>query len=763
MTTQTQQNQTKEWNLEDYLDLVLRRKFIILSVFVVIFSIVLAYSLTRPDIYSASVTFSTEQSPDAGLGSSAMPFYYYQMSKPIEYYLALKNSGLFNDKVVTAALQDSILLANGGVTAEKIYSLIGRISLSKEEYSDLMYMSVSAYDPIVAYRIVDIASLAYKDRAREIQEEQARTTVEYVTRQVELSERNLEQSERALQEFTSKTKFTTTNVNEGIIQRLNEIENKITELSTQRQLAQANLDVYNERLSHFETKLAKSLWENESIELTQMKREIEQLQNQKNALEENNGSQRQIAQLQNEIADRKQNLRDAVMKQATDGTHTQGSDNEFQEMAVYQERKIEEELNLFTLKNQERFYISLRDKYRTQHPNMLEHSIELAKLQRARSVNTTLYNFLIQKGEEAKIKAATGTGGIKVISPPAIPEQPNPKNTMRDIFVGVILGLGLGIGLAFGLDLLDQSIHTPEDIEKHLGISAIGTIPHIDSVAKKKDSVGLPAIQARRNGHASKNGDINERAFQLLPLLGSKNPLVEAYRNLRTDLQFVNVDDPIKSLMLTSSTPGEGKSLNTANLAISFAELGKNVLVVDCDMRKPMQHNIFQLEKTLGVSDFLARDLDVDSIIKKTAITNLSLVTAGTSPPNPAEMLDSKKMTQLVPLLAERFDLVLYDTPPLIAVSDPKILAPKVQNVLLVVRVGKANFRLVKDAYSRLDKVDAKVIGAVLNGVGTKKGYGYYSRYNYYHNAEYYASSSDKKPEPKKKKPYSKPRLFKTS
>lgn len=765
MPPDTNAQHGKEWNLEDYLDLVLRRKVIILAVFFVVFVIALAYALTRPDIYSSSVTFSTEQTQDGGLGSSMPSYYFYQMQKPIEYYQAVMNSGLFRDKVLKAALHDSILLDNGGLTAEQIYGLLGRISLSKEEHSELMYMSTSAYDPIVAYRIVDIASIAYKDRSREIQEEQARATVEYVSKQVALAEESLENAERQLEEFKSKTKFTAVNVNDGIILRLNEIENKITEISTQRELAQANLDVYNERLGHFEEQYGTSLWDDESQEIVWLRQEIEQLQNQKNTLEENNASSRQVQQLAADIDERKQRLRDAVLKRSAENPSAQKAISEQQELTVYQERKIEEELNLFTLKNQERYYTSLRDTYRKQHPNLLEHSIELAKLQRAKTVNATLYNFLIQKGEEAKIKAATGTGGVKVISPPAIPERPIPKNTMRDIFVGVILGLGLGIGLAFLLDLMDQSIHTPEDIEKHLALSTIGTIPHIDYVTKKADrDKKSPVFKDRRNGKPIKDG-VNERIFQLLPMLGSKNPLVESYRNLRTDLQFVNVDEPIKSIMFTSAAPGEGKSLNTANLAISFAELGKRVLIVDCDMRKPVQHKIFQLEKSPGISDYMARELTIDEIVQKTAISNLSLLAAGTSPPNPAEMLDSHKMTELIAQLAERFDLVIYDSPPLIAVSDPKILALKVKNVLLVVRVGKVNYRLVKDAYSRLDKVDAKVIGAVLNGVGTKRGYGYYSRYNYYHHAEYYYTSSgdNKSNDRRRKKSYIKPQLFKSS
>ena len=754
----------KEWNIEDYLDLVLRRIWYILAVFAVVFSLVVVYSLTRPNVYRATTTFSLEQDEDMGLGSSRPYYYYYNQSKPIEYYQAMIGSGRYREKIVTAAAEDSVLQSIDVYNQDMLYSAMGSIGISKEEYSDLMFMSVQALDPVVAYRVADIAANAFKDRSREIQEEKAQNTIEYVYAQVSLAENNLEQAERDLQEFKARTKFTVSGENDGILQRLNEIENKITEIETQRQLAQANLNVYNERLAEYQkANDVPGVFESSSPEAEQLRRDIDDLESQKYTLVENRGSRLQISRLDQEIAEKKQLLRRAILNsQVSSPMDAPRPEGEDAEISVYRQRKIDEELTLYSLKNQERFYRNLRNNYRKQHPNMLEHAIELARLQRAKTVNETMYNFLIQKGEEAKIKAATGTGGVKIIAAPGIPNSPIPQKTMRNILFGVIFGLGLGVGLAFVLDFFDRSIHMPEEIERQLQINVIGTIPNIDrAAAKSKRRPAAPVMMDKRNGTNGEAKEINERTLQLLPFLGAKNPLNEAYRNLRTDLQFVNVDHQICRLIITSSAPGEGKSITTANLAISFAELGKRVLVVDCDLRKSMQHEIFKLHKKPGISDFLAKSLELPDIIQASMFNNLDVIAAGTSPPNPAEMLGSQKMAQLIERVCDDYDLVIFDTPPLIAVSDARVLAPLVKNVLLVVRAGQTKVHIARDAVARLQKVDAHTVGAVINGVGSKKGYDYY-RYNYYYNYDYYYSDNGEKKKKSKKKPYTKPQLFKS-
>lgn len=749
-------NQNKEWGLEDYIGLFLRRRWIILTIFAVVFAAALYYSLTRPKVYSASTTFSIdEQAQFSGLNSNTrmMPSYWRSgPGKPLEYYQALIGSRPYRDKVLRGAFTDSMLQVNGGISAEEVLAVIGNLSINKEEFSTLLYLGVRAFDPVVAYRIADIASNAFRDRAGEVEVEQAKNVVEYVDSQIREAEIKLDKAEKDLQHFSNKTKFVVTDQNSGIIQRLNEYENKITEIETQLKLAQANLETYNIRLARFDGNAAPGLMDVESDQVKQLRVKLSALEDQQHKLMESaEGDAYRIRELDAQIKSIKGQLRRTLLD-ATDNKSDQvlmGSEEN--EYAVLRERKITEELNVYSLQNEDKYYKTLRDNFLNQHPNMLEDALQAAKLRRAKTVASNLYSFLIQQGEEAKIRASTGTGGLLIVSPPLMPLEPIPQNKMRNIFIGLILGLGLGFGVAFLLDMLDKSMRSPDDVKRHTGLAVIGTIPNLEGTPRRKSDMPAKRDPKRATfGGFSKNGQ-GMRNYLLLPNIGTKNPLIEAYRNLRTDLQFVNVDEPLKKLMLTSATPGEGKTQTTANLAISYSELGHNILIVDCDLRKPKQNQVFEVQRSPGLTDYLARDVPLADIVKTTGIPNLQLIPSGTTPPNPAEMLGSNKMSQLIAEVESMYDFILFDTPPLIAVSDAKILAPKIKNVLVVIRSGKTNYQIIQDAKERLEKVDARLVGAVLNGVETKKGYGYYYRYNYYYNNYYSEDGSKKKSRSKRK------------
>ena len=228
-------------------------------------------------------------------------------------------------------------------------------------------------------------------------------------------------------------------------------------------------------------------------------------------------------------------------------------------------------------------------------------------------------------------------------------------------------------------------------------------------------------------------------------MIQSKEPVVDAYRHVRTNIQFANVDSALKRIMITSSIPGEGKTLTAANLAISFAELGKRILVVDCDLRKSHQHILFNIRKSPGLSDYLAHNIALEKTIYMTHVPNLYVMPAGTTPPNPAEMLASAKMETLIQTLEQNFDFVIYDTPPIIAVTDPVILSRKVGNVIQVVRFGKTNRHVVGDSLNRLRNVNSDVLGVIFNSMQKAKGYGYY-KYDYsYYQSSYYSEETPKK------------------
>ena len=216
---------------------------------------------------------------------------------------------------------------------------------------------------------------------------------------------------------------------------------------------------------------------------------------------------------------------------------------------------------------------------------------------------------------------------------------------------------------------------------------------------------------------------------QLITLSNPRSPLSEAYRTLRTNLEFTSLDKPIRSMVVTSAAPEEGKSTTLANLAVVLAQAGRKVIVVDCDLRRPALHKIFDVPSGAGFTDMM-RD---DSLLKKpplaaTSVDNLKLLASGTIPPNPAELLASKRMDDVIAALLKIADMVLFDAPPVIAVTDAAVLASKVDAVLLVVSAGKTKRDHARKAKALLDKVNAHLIGTVLNNVKGEAGmYQYYA------------------------------------
>ncbi|MDR3587310.1 MAG: CpsD/CapB family tyrosine-protein kinase [Desulfosporosinus sp.] len=227
-------------------------------------------------------------------------------------------------------------------------------------------------------------------------------------------------------------------------------------------------------------------------------------------------------------------------------------------------------------------------------------------------------------------------------------------------------------------------------------------------------------------------------AYSLISLEQTKSPISEAFRMLRTNVQFANVDSKVKKIMITSSGPGEGKSFTVANLAVSMAQSGKTVIVIDADLRKPVQHKLFGLNNGEGLSVVLAQGQDYRECIQETAVPGVMVLTAGLIPPNPAELVGSRRMKRLIEEVSKQFDIVLIDTPPIIAVTDAAIIAQEVDGVVLVLASGEVNKANAQRAKELLDNVGSKILGVVLNKVNTKIG-------NYYCGNYYDANEPKKK------------------
>lgn len=216
---------------------------------------------------------------------------------------------------------------------------------------------------------------------------------------------------------------------------------------------------------------------------------------------------------------------------------------------------------------------------------------------------------------------------------------------------------------------------------------------------------------------------------KLIAKLEPKSPITEQYRTIRTNIQFASVDKEIKSITVTSTGPGEGKSTTIANLAVVFAQQGKKVLLIDADMRKPTVHYTLQLPNTIGLTNILTKQVSLKDAVRETDVEGLFAVTSGPIPPNPAELLGSASMEQLIAEITDLFDLVLFDTPPLLVVTDAQILADKTDGTILVISSGKTDREQAMKAKSMLNSTKGKLLGAVLNNKKQDKSTHYYYYY----------------------------------
>ncbi len=371
----------------------------------------------------------------------------------------------------------------------------------------------------------------------------------------------------------------------------------------------------------------------------------------------------------------------------------------------------------------------------------------LAKLLRDDKVGADTYTFLLQQGEQASITAASTLGNISIVDPAKTAEKPIRPKTALYLLGGFLLALMCGTAGAFTAEFIDDTIKDTDTAKRVFGTSLLAVIPYLYG-------------GDRRDGGKRAIAPLAMRERSLVVHLEPKSPAAETFRSLRTAVHFAAVSRKQQQVFtITSTFPSEGKSTVAANLAATIAQTGGRTLVIDCDLRRPSLHEIFGCEKVPGISDVLAGDRDVDNVIRSTGVSGLDFISAGTIPPNPSELIGSEPMSRLIDLLSERYDRVIIDAPPVLAVTDAPLLTAASNMVVLVNAVGKVPAKAALRVREVLDTVGASVIGVVMNdqttsGMGYGYGYGY--GYNYYH---YYGEKDQSE---KERKPWWK-RLFNRS
>ena len=317
-------------------------------------------------------------------------------------------------------------------------------------------------------------------------------------------------------------------------------------------------------------------------------------------------------------------------------------------------------------------------------------------------------------------EGGTSPNYLTIIEPAQVSFKVVSPNVTTNVLLAAAIGFALAFGAALLLEYLDDTVKSPDDFETFANLPTLGSI-----------------VRIKRNNPS----DV------LVGAQGLFSPFSESYRLVRTNLQFMAIDQSLKSIMITSPNPGEGKSTTVANLAIIMAQADLRTIVVDADLRKPTTHKLFGLSNSIGLTDLLRTpEYNIEHYLKSTDFEHLQVITTGPLPPNPAELLGSQRMVELLARLEELADVVIFDSPPVMAVTDGLILANRVNGVMLICKAKKTRLKTIEDTLQRLKSANAHLLGGVLNQVAKGESYNYYSQNYGYHSAQSSASPQGSKP-----------------
>jgi tyrosine-protein kinase Etk/Wzc len=749
------EEQSQDFDVSGFIRAFFKGKWIILTLFTVsiLTSMFIAYS--QPNVYESStslilknpvnnasviVSFSAERNAE-DRSNEIQILKSRTLGEEVAYELVqavYKNPNMRDDTLdIIKSPQGSI--ASIDVIAARVQNGVG-VNLSKT--GTFMEISFRALNPDEAALISRTIVKVYENRKRKSSSKAASTLRLFLQEQLEQKKSLLLESEEKLQRYMEDQRVVAIGEESNrMIGRYSDALAKVDEANVMLNALTASLNAYKQEMTALEPKLPDAAVQASTENYTKIFQQViaqKQIERDKilsDPNQDNQNVQSQLKQFDAEIEVYKQKLQKEFEQQVKQGYSNINYPEYYQDVA---KKKLATELEIIGIQSRLTAYRKLAEEYDKAFLKTPSKNIEFARLQRNTQTFQELYNLLEKRYQEALISEEQTPSAIEIVDL-AIP-NPNPVAPKRivTIIFGVVIGLFLGVGIVTLIHFLDRSIHTPEQAEK-IGalLSTIPVIETFDENIRAKASTNVKVIE----GPESESRKI---ASHLVTHFDPKSSVSEAYRALRTSLLFSRVsaarEDGAKigSLFgVTSSAPKEGKSTTISNLAITVAQGGQKVLLIDCDLRRPVLHAVFGYNKEPGITNYLVGRALIDDVIRNSPIRNLDIITSGTIPPNPSELIGSVKMKEFMAQMQQRYDVVLIDTPPVIAVTDAQIVSNLVDGMILIVSSGTTQTELAKRSKDLILKVGGKVIGMVLNNFDIYNTYGsyykYYRYYNYYY------------------------------
>ena len=737
----------KQVTLNDYLRILARRKWLILFTFLCLTASAVAFSLLMTPVYQACTTIMIEE-------EGRMEDYIFTVSSMMRPDSKLKNHvEIIKSRTLAEAVVRAVLDSPHGRILEKMAPDKNGTFVTKDQLTravqenltvapvrdtDLIAIRMSAPNRVIAAFLANAVASQYHKKSLQTSRGQISEVREFLENQLNIVRDSLLLAEEAKKEYMQTEAVSALpDETKELVKQLAEFESLLNEAkieleSNQRRLAymKAQLDEKKgtllDEITQISTPVIQNL-RNKMAELEAMRAEYAS-----QGVEETHPKLQQIL---NRIKETKNKLV-AETSQLVSRKLTLKDPLGYSQDLLGDILSLEIEIQSLSAKAE-----GLRkivNRYYARMNTLPEKSLRLARLERSTRAGENIYLMLKEKYEEARIKEAGQIGNVRIVDKAVPPEHPIKPKSKLNVLLGALLGILLGAGIALLLESLDTSIKTMEEVEA-LELAALGHVPKIKETEEYRRRI--KSVKAVADQEATKV------ASHLITHFAPKSPVSEAYRTLRTNIQFSNLDNPPRSILVTSAGPGEGKSTTAANLAIAFSQMGTKTVLLDTDFRRPILHSVLGIEKEPGITNHLAGRIPLEGIIRKTPVENLDLIACGVIPPNPSELLASEKMKEFVAELQKSYQMILFDTPPVIAVTDAVVLSLLLDGVVLVVSAGQTSQQGLARAKILLEKVDAKVMGAVLNKTDVRSAFSPYHYYYHYH----YSGDREEQGETKKR------------
>ncbi len=724
--------QDQEIHLRDYYNVLRKRRHVVFTFFSITLALVLLFTLTATPAYEASTRLLIEKAvqytiSEYGFTSYDPEFYSTQYrlikSRPVarKVYDALKGNAQFRkyfeevpnktniiDKLKNIIFSFAADDAGDGVPEDPekarrdivVETILENITVRPEEDTRIVTVNYLSHDPVLARLVVNMVANAYIEALFDLRMDSSKRALQWMSGKVEEERATLDDLENGLQKYMEKNDIVTLEA------RLAIVPQKLMELSTQ--------------LTRSETK----------------REELETLYNKIRSLEASGkdldsipaiASDNTVSSLREQVIKGDQKVKELSKKY---GSKHPVMIESVEDLSLLRKKKVQEigrvvesvkneyDLSLSNEQNLRR----LLSETKLQAHSINEKFVRYNSLKRDVDTNRQLFEALLKKMHEDSIEEEGQTVNVMLVEVAETPKRPVKPRKALNLLAGISIGLFGGILLAFFFEYFDNTVKGAEDAEAKLGIPVLGMVSLLRLEKKEQ-----------------------ERSIERIVLNEPKSTFTENYKALRTAIMLSSTDSTPKSILVTSMLPAEGKTSTAVNLALVIAQSVDKVLLVDTDLRKPRIHKIFGISNRSGLSTYLVGSSA--KIIKEGPTPNLNIVTSGPLPPNPSELLGSEKFARFLSSMKERYDVIIFDSPPVLTVTDSLVLSKHMDGTIVVARAAKTSYDAVRKGLRQIGDVGANVLGLLINAIDFRKG-GYYYNYYYYHSYNYsYSDEEDEENE----------------